>query len=81
MKKEDILNLVGATFGRLTVIEVIQIPSKHFKYTLKCQCECGTIKSYKISDFSSVRSCGCLRKEKWRKAYYAWIKDQDRLNK
>jgi len=79
MKKAELINLVGQSFGRLKVIELIQLPSKHFKYKLKCQCKCGTIKYYHASDLDRTRSCGCLRKEKWRKSYYAWIKDQERL--
>jgi len=82
MKKEQVLQLIGNTYGRLKVIEVIQLPSKLFKYKLKCQCECGNIKYYQVSDFSNgIKSCGCLRKEKWRKSYYAWMKDQERLCK
>ncbi len=82
LQKESTLKLVGNIYGRLEVIEVVQLPSKQFKYKLKCKCECGNIKYYQVNDFNKgIKSCGCLRKEKWRKSYYAWKKDQERLYK
>jgi len=76
LKKQEVFQLVGKSFGRLKVVEVVQLPSKCFKYQLKCQCECGNIKYYTAGDLKKSLSCGCLRKEKWNKAYHTWIKTQ-----
>ena len=81
MKKEELLQLVGNVHGRLKVIEIVALKSKRFKYKLKCECKCGNIKFYQVGDFNRTKSCGCLKKEKWRKSYYAWLKDQERLGK
>ena len=80
MKKEELFKLVGNVYNRLTIIEVVQLSSKRFKYKLKCKCECGNIKFYQVRDFNNgIKSCGCLRKEKWRKSYYAWVKEQEKM--
>jgi hypothetical protein len=80
------LNLIGKKFGRLTVSDVIRKEAarpNRFTYMLQCVCTCGKLvllKPSKVIGGYSTLSCGCLRKEKWRKAYYAWVKDQERLN-
>ena len=76
------MKLPGKVFGMLTVIEVIQEPSKQknrFKYKLKCLCKCGNYKYYQFGDLNGqgTVSCGCFRKEKWRRSYYAWLKEQE----
>ena len=81
MKPEEKLKLVGKTSGRLTVVEVIQTTSasKHTKFTLKCQCECGNYCYHEVNEIVGAHrslSCGCLRKEKFRKEYFCWLKDQ-----
>ena len=59
------LDLVGKTFGRLTVLERCEnfIGSDNTQYSQwVCQCECGTIKKIRGHDLvrGSVSSCGCL---------------------
>ena len=60
-------NLIGQTFGRLTVLQKDEIKSKekHRAYWI-CQCSCGNIKT--ICGLSLIRletqSCGCLRNER-----------------
>ena len=60
-------NLVGQSFGRLTVIEKdIQASKKHGRAYWLCQCSCGNQKT--IAGLSLIRgatqSCGCLRNER-----------------
>lgn len=54
------LNLIGQTFGRLTVIE--QLPSENRRTFWLCQCECGNIIKVKGKYLSNgdTKSCGCL---------------------
>lgn len=59
-RRED---LIGQKFGKLTVIEFIEMRHGHPYY--KCKCDCGNEKiingySLKIGD---TKSCGCLRKK------------------
>lgn len=80
--KNNISELVGKTVGRLTVVEIIETTTEHkrTKYTLKCICKCGTLCYHKVSRIIGnypILSCGCLRKEKWAKAYYTWLKNQE----
>jgi hypothetical protein len=73
-------NLIGKKFGKLTVVEII---NTYFNGKLrrkpKCLCECGNYSYPTVNKLSSgeTLSCGCLRKEKWRKAYYAWTAQQN----
>jgi len=51
----------GHRFGRLSALRMAsQRPTKWV-----CQCDCGNIKSIRLSDLNSghIRSCGCLRIE------------------
>lgn len=60
MKK---LDLVGQTFGRLTVIE--RVTDKHKKVGLwRCKCECGNESIVITCNLTNghTRSCGCLGK-------------------
>lgn len=52
-------NLIGHTFGRLTVIE--ETRSKWGKRSWKCQCECGKTSIVETSRLRNghTRSCGC----------------------
>lgn len=56
-------NLIGKTFCKLTVLEVIT-PNKGRK-KLKCKCDCGNITflyPYQVvSSKNNVKSCGCLK--------------------
>jgi hypothetical protein len=59
-----VLNLVGKTFNRFTIIKVIDEPSNGHKRCL-CKCSCGTYKivRYEALKSGSTQSCGCLRRE------------------
>lgn len=62
MKK--IKNLVGQTFGRLTVLEYSH-KDRYGAHHWKCLCECGNITyptTYRLSH-NKTKSCGCLHNE------------------
>jgi hypothetical protein len=77
VKKE---NLVGLTFGRLTVVEEMppKEPNKRGKRpSWKCMCSCGDPEPVVIRDGSKLKSgnsksCGCLKKEKAAKRMSDW---------
>lgn len=56
--------LIGQTFGRLTVIGR-DITKKRSYYLCKCNCENRTIKSVRSDHLTSgkIKSCGCLHNE------------------
>lgn len=60
----ELINLIGARFGRLTVLS--QLPRKPKTDTLwLCRCECGELikaKGYRLRN-KQTRSCGCLKSE------------------
>ena len=62
MKKYN--DLIGKTFGRLTVIKKIG-PYKNRAIQWLCKCSCGNehivITSYLVH--GKIKSCGCLQKE------------------
>lgn len=62
------LDITGQKYGRLTVIKEVKSNSRHRKWL--CRCECGnTVFPFMYSlRNGSTQSCGCLRKEKSRKA-------------
>lgn len=55
------LELIGQTFGKLTVIEYIGVKNKESLWKCKCKCgnECEAIGWHLTSGIKS--SCGCLR--------------------
>lgn len=57
-------NLIGLTFGRLTVIGEIRDEKNILK--MRCLCECGKETSVTTSKLKSghTKSCGCLHKER-----------------
>ena len=58
------LNLIGKTFGRLTVVERSDRKDKSGSYYWFCDCECGTKHhevSGKILQQGRTLSCGCLK--------------------
>lgn len=58
------IDLKNKRFGRLTVMRIV---GKIRSYKLwECRCDCGNIKNVQSSLLigNSVKSCGCLRKEK-----------------
>lgn len=74
--------LIGKRFGKLIFSQLEEIKSKSNRSScmLHFICDCGKAKKYtthqvsKIIDGSTI-SCGCVRKDKWRKSYYAWKKN------
>ena len=61
------LNILGRSFGRLTVLsEDIERPKgKRNRIYWICQCECGRTLSVEASRFKQgIQSCGCIRNEK-----------------
>lgn len=61
--------LIDQKFGRLTVIEI----RDEGELKIVCQCECGNKSTPTWNKLMSgdTFSCGCLRKEKLRKAFFA----------
>jgi len=72
-KRKMVSDLLGKSFGRLTVTEYIGL-GKYDKHYWKCSCECGgeiTLPTYRITGkASATSSCGCLRKERLRENRY-----------
>lgn len=65
-KRKSFIDLTGNKYTRLTVIGFAG--SRHRKSYWNCLCECGNekiIRSDPLKD-GSIRSCGCLNKEKTR---------------
>lgn len=58
-------NLIGAKFGRLTVISRTIKPGNNHSAFWECLCKCGNRKTVATSNLlgGTVKSCGCLRKE------------------
>ncbi len=58
-------DMIGKTFGRLTVIEKDE--SRKDRAFFVCRCECGNIKSIYMNHLKSgsTTSCGCYRKEQF----------------
>lgn len=56
-------NLIGKTFGRLTVISVLGVSNKHKHYL--CRCSCGKEACVDGGNLSKghTKSCGCLRQQ------------------
>ena len=66
------LNLVGQTFGYLTVLE----PAPPIKQ--KCQCKCGNIVYVETGNLTSgnTKSCGCYQKERTSEASFKDLTNQ-----
>ena len=58
-----LINLKGQRFGRLVVIDFVEI--KNHKTLWLCKCDCGNIKVMSTASLRSfhTQSCGCLQKE------------------
>jgi len=78
--------LIGKKFGKLIYTKIEQVRASNGNNRMSCllhfSCDCGTIKVYSAHNASkifegSTISCGCARKEKWRKSYYTWKKFQE----
>ena len=55
--------LIGQKYGLLTIID-IDLNNKKRGLQVICQCECGNIKTFTLSNLKSggTKSCGCLRR-------------------
>lgn len=64
-KRQD---FIGQKFGRFIILRDVE--SKNGKRQVECECECGTIKTVRLSDLKAgkVQSCGCLRNERVKEA-------------
>lgn len=65
MTANQLQDLVGRRFGRLTVIESIELVYKRgMKW--RCACDCGQITAVITNSLNSghTKSCGCLHREK-----------------
>lgn len=58
------LDLIGMTFGRLTVLEDLPGGTRSRRY-VRCSCACGSEAVVSVGKLRSgeTRSCGCLRRE------------------
>ena len=66
IRRKPVSDLLGHTWGRLTVTEYLGL-GKHNKHYWKCGCVCGgevILATYRITGKDPTLSCGCLRKEK-----------------
>lgn len=75
-------NVVGNTYGRLTVIEILRHYKDGFTYC-KCNCSCGNfnvIISLNCLTSGNTSSCGCLRKAIKQKKFKPKVKIQRRYN-
>ena len=79
------LDLTGAVFDRLTVLEFAGRRAGSGHILWKCQCSCGNTTTVLSQNLMSnkVRSCGCLRFEMARAAGKArarrWTKSRPRI--
>ena len=82
----------GQRFGRITVVRYLEETEREFvNRRWLCKCDCGTIKQINIANLTSgsIRSCGCLQRErmaklnfkhgKWKtKLFNVWIAMRNR---
>lgn len=63
-----IKNLLGQTFGRLIVVEYMDIQKRNAMW--KCQCNCGNEVIVRGTSLTrnNTQSCGCLQRERARRA-------------
>jgi hypothetical protein len=62
------ISLIGTKFNRLTVIKKVGIHKRYRTYLYECKCDCGVVKTFVGSRVKSgsVKSCGCLQKQRAR---------------
>lgn len=68
-RSEKLINLMGKTFGRLTVIaraDDYVLESGCMQVNWVCRCTCGETRNVRSSRLRGgvTRSCGCLRRER-----------------
>lgn len=61
-RRSDSKNIIGAKFGKLTVLELDNVRSTAQRSYWICKCECGNVKSVYLYQLTSgqTKSCGCL---------------------
>lgn len=69
MSKNQIIDMIGEKYGRLTVIKFVESkkePSGGYVRYYQCLCDCGnkTIVRGRALRNGNTKSCGCLRKER-----------------
>lgn len=59
------VDMTGATFGRLTVIDSTNVPGSDGRAAVLCRCECGVERLISKGHLAAgrIKSCGCLRAE------------------
>lgn len=92
-KGTGLKNLVGNTYGKLTVVALDKIKSGR-SYWL-CKCQCGKVKTIRGDTLQKIQSCGCVKKTQDiqnlhiktnhkmsnHPAYNIWVKMMDRCYK
>lgn len=68
-KSEKLIDLMGQTFGRLTVVgraDDYVLDSTCMQVVWRCICTCGEVRNVRSSRLRSgvTRSCGCYRRER-----------------
>lgn len=87
MKSKDYpYQFVGRKFNRLTVISVAEkkVRSDGRNYNMvECRCDCGTQKTFNLSEVISnhSRSCGCYRRDRTKEALRKHGKSNDSIYK
>jgi hypothetical protein len=63
MPRRKNIEIIGAKFGKLTIIEFLDKISKRTR--VRCLCDCGKHKDFDLQDIKrgSTTSCGCLKKD------------------
>ena len=61
--RSDFVDIIGLTFGRLTVLRMSENTANLVRWV--CQCSCGNTKIAKGGHLRAglIKSCGCLQKE------------------
>lgn len=88
----NLIDLVGKTYGRLTVKSYYGRKNKNNYHYWICDCSCGTV-GHAVAQSNlktgAVRSCGCIVREqktnlrhgmKWTKEYHTWTHIKDRCH-
>ncbi len=62
VKGENIKDLTGEKFGKLTVVKLGERRSGRKTYW-ECICDCGMVKEVRSDALPRINSCGCVKKE------------------
>jgi len=81
-------HLIGRTFGQLKLVDIEEFKSLTNRpgYRIHLECKCGKLCSYPFKRLNGIMrgsqvSCGCVRKDKWRKGFYAFMTEQNKEGK